>query len=374
MAGTDYYEILGVSRNATEKEIKSAFRKKASTLHPDKNKDPKAPEDFKRVNEAYQILSDPQKRKTFDQYGSNAFANGGGGAGSGGFGGGNGQEFDFSDIFGGGFSSMFGDESPFGDIFGGGQRAKSKSNQGTDVHVSIKVTLEDVISGDEKTIRYNRKEKCSTCGGKGGSKVETCKTCNGEGRVAQITRSILGNMQVVRECPECRGTGKKILEKCQVCKGESIVDASREMKIRIPKGIESGMNLRFQEEGNAGQFNGKSGDLFVEVEIQVDNRFVRSGDDLIFDIDLPIHSFVLGDEIIIPTFDGNKKVKIPAGMQVGEKLSLRELGIPNLRNQKRGNIIIKVNALIPKKLSKDEKEIYQRLKDIDSEKPKGFWR
>jgi molecular chaperone DnaJ len=362
MAGSDYYDILGVSRDANEKEIKSAFRKKAAALHPDRNKDPKAPEEFKKVNEAYQVLSDPEKRKMYDQYGSAAF-NGGGG-----YGGGfdpNGMQFDFSDLFGGGFDSIFGDANPFSDIFGGGRRTSQPTNRGADVHLRVTISLDDVISGPEKTIRYNRRERCTTCNGQGGTKVETCTNCKGSGRVTQVTRSILGNMQVVRECPECQGTGKKILEKCQACRGESVVEASHEMKIRIPKGIDSGLSLRFRGEGNAGKFGGESGDLFIEITVQNDKRFVRNGDDLHVDIELPLYSLVLGDEIVVSTLDGDKKVKIPAGIQIGEKLSMRELGLPNMRTQKRGDIILTIKTEIPKKVRKEEKELYERLRDLD---------
>lgn len=365
MAGTDYYEILGVSKEASDKEIKSAFRKKAAAFHPDKNKDPKAPEEFKKVNEAYQILSDPEKRRVYDQYGSAAFQNGGGAGFDP-----NGMQFDFSDIFGGGFDSIFGDANPFADIFGG-RRSAQDVNKGGDVHLRVTISLEDVIHGPEKTIRYNRKESCNQCKGQGGTNIETCPTCKGAGRVAQVTRSILGNMQVVRECNDCHGTGKKIIDKCTVCKGESLVDASRELKIRIPKGIESGMNLRFKNEGSAGKFNNPSGDLFIEIQIQEDKRYQRQGDDLMLNVTLPIHSLVLGDEINVETLDGEKKVKIPAGLQLGEKLSLKELGLPNMRTHKRGNIIITIKADIPKSIKKEERVLYEQLRELHRTKGKN---
>lgn len=368
MADFDYYEILGVSKNATDKEIKSAFRKKAAAFHPDKNKDPKAPEEFKKINEAYQVLSDPEKRKMYDQFGASAFENGGG-FNNQGFGG---AGFDFSDFFGGGFESIFGENNPFGDIFGGRTSAR-QSNRGEDISVRIKVTLEDIIKGPEKEIQYNRKVQCKVCQGKGGSKVETCKTCNGSGRVAQVTRSLLGNMRIMRECPECRGTGKKILEKCSVCHGESVVSETKNLKIRIPGGIESGMNLRFREEGNAGIFGGEYGDLFVEIVVEKDNRFMRQGDNLLMKLNLPIYSLILGDEVDILTFDGQKRVKIPAGIQVGEKLALKELGIPNRITKKRGDIILDISVEVPKKINQKEKELFEELKEIDKNKGKGFF-
>ncbi len=369
----DYYDILGVDKSASDKDIKSAFRKKAAELHPDRNKDPKAPEEFKKVNEAYQILSDPQKRKMYDQYGSAPFANGGQGAGGyGGFGG-EGMQFDFSDFFGGGFGDIFGDDNPFADVFGGGRRGQPK-NQGSDVMVRVRVTMDDVIKGPEKEITYKRKEKCHTCNGAGGQKVETCPNCKGSGKVSQVTRSILGNVQVVRECPECNGSGKKILEKCQTCNGDSVIDAEKKLKIRIPSGIESGMNLRFQNEGNAGRFGSASGDLYVEIDVQNDKKFLRDGDDLLKEVKLPIYSLILGDEIELETYDGNKKVKIPAGLQIGEKLALRNLGVPNIRTKNRGDIILTISVEVPKKLGKEEKELFEQLKGIDVKKGNKFWK
>jgi molecular chaperone DnaJ len=371
MANVDYYEILGVDRNASEKEIKSAFRKKAATYHPDKNKDANASEMFKKVNEAYQVLSDPQKKQVYDQYGAAAFD---GSGGAGGFGG-QGMQFDFSDFFGGnGFDSIFGDDNPLSDLFGG-RRTQSRTNHnGEDINVRIRVTLQDVMEGPEKEIRYNRKDRCTGCKGSGGQKVETCTTCKGSGRVAQVTRSILGNMQVVRECNECHGTGKKILDKCKVCNGASILDATKTMRIRIPKGIEPGLNLLFRQEGNAGKFGAPYGDLYVQVDIEKNPNFVRKDDDLIMNLKVPIYSLVLGDEVVVHTFDGDKKVKIPAGLDVGEKLVLKDLGVPNRRTRTRGDIIINLDIQIPKKLSKDEKNHYESLKNLYDEKQKGFWK
>lgn len=371
MAQNDYYETLGVSKDSSAEDIKRAFRKKAAQFHPDRNKDPKAPEEFKKVNEAYQVLSDNEKRRVYDQYGSGAF-NGSGGGFNGYSGGG--VEIDFSDIFnGGGFGDIFGDNNPFGDIFGSRRRTQDR-NRGEDIAVRLQVTLEDVINGPEKEISYSRKEQCKTCTGLGGQKVETCKTCKGSGRVAQVSRSLFGNIQVMRECAACKGTGKEILEKCQVCKGESVVDGIRSFKIRIPKGIESGLNLQFTGEGNAGKFQGTSGDLFVQIDVKNDKNYVREGDNLVLNMKLPLYSLVLGDEIEVETFDGNKKVKIPAGLNFGEKLTLEGLGIPNMRTKHRGNIVLKVDVDMPKNLSKEEKDLYLRLQEISERKGKPFWR
>lgn len=368
MAQKEYYEALGVDSSATPEEIKKAFRKKAAQYHPDKNKDPKAPEEFKKVNEAYQVLSDPEKRRMYDQYGSSGFdPNQFQGGGAGGF------QFDFSDIFGGGFESVFGDESPFGDIFGG-RGPRGDRNRGKDLYLTLSVTLEDIITGPEKQIKYNKKETCQTCKGIGGSKVETCKTCKGNGRVAQVSRSLFGNIQVMRDCVECNGTGKVVVDKCKICKGESVVDTARTFKIRIPKGIESGMNLRFTGEGDAGKFNSQKGDLFVEIQVQKHPEYTRRDDDLLKTIDLPIYSIVLGDEVKVTTFDGDKVVKIPAGMDIGEKLILKELGVPNMRTKKRGDIILEINVGVPKNLSSEEVKLFTQLKSIHETKGKGFWK
>jgi molecular chaperone DnaJ len=372
MANSDYYDILGVSKGATEKEIKSAFRKKAAAFHPDKNKDPNAANEFKKINEAYQILSDPAKRKTYDQYGSAAFQNGG--AGGNPFGNGQGFEFDFSDIFGGGgFDNVFGGGSPFGDLFGRANTTENV-NRGQDISLKIKVTLNDVLHGPEKEIKFERKEKCKNCNGFGGSKIETCKTCDGKGRVMQVARSLFGNMQVNRACPECNGTGKRIIEKCNVCAGQSIVQGVKTMKIRIPQGIESGLSLRFKGEGDAGKFNSENGDLYIEIEVEPDKRFVRKGDHLTAHFNLPIYSLVLGDEIIVSTLDGDKKVKVPQGLEIGEKLVLKNLGLPNIRTKSRGDFIIEITVEIPKKLSREEQSYFEKLRGLAKEKKdKRFW-
>lgn len=365
MAQENFYDVLGVSKDATQDDIKKAFRKKAAEYHPDRNKDPKAPEQFKKVNEAYQVLSDDTKRKRYDQFGAAGFDPNSYGGQGGGF------EFDFSDIFSGGFESVFGEDNPFGDIFGGTR--KQRSNRGSDVYILTEVTLEDVIQGPEKQIKYDRKERCKSCKGMGGEKLETCNTCKGAGRVAQVSRSMFGNIQVMRDCVDCNGSGKKIIDKCKVCKGDGTVSSVRSFKIRIPKGIESGMNLRFTGEGNFGNQGGDPGDLFIEIRVKQDKQFVRNGDNLFKQIDLPIFSLILGDEVELETYDGPKKIKIPAGTDFGEKLVLKELGIPNIRTKKRGDIIINIHVETPKNLSKEEVDLYSKLKSLRSTKTKKFW-
>lgn len=374
---SDYYEILGVQRGASSDEIKRAFRKKAAQLHPDRNKSANAHEEFKELNEAYQTLSDPQKKQYYDQLGHQAYQQG---ASQGGFGGAGGSqvEFDFSDIFGGGgggFDSMFGDESIFSEMFGGGRNRQNK-HRGSDLLIQVNVDLVDVLHGNEKEVTYEKYDTCDKCKGTGGDEVVTCRTCNGQGKVSQMQRTLLGNVQVMRECPTCSGTGKEILQKCDKCKGETIVKNQSQIKIKIPEGIESGMNLRFQQKGNAGRFGNPAGDLYVQINVNEDKRFVRHGNKLTYKAEIPFYSLILGDEILVSTLDGDKRVKIPSGLNVGEKLILKELGLPDFRTKKRGELVIDLKVTLPKKLNNEQRNLINRLKEIDqksSTKGKRWW-
>lgn len=356
MPNEDYYAILGIDRNASAEDIKRAFRKKASELHPDRNKDPKAPDMFKKVNEAYQVLSNPQKKQMYDQFGSaavdgNGFGNGGGG----------GFQFDFSDLFGDGLDSIFGD-SPFGDLFG------RKNNRNTsdeyNLYLKILVDLIDIINGNEKEIYFEKNEYCPVCKGKGGTKVETCPTCKGRGKVSQITRSVFGNIQVLKECLECHGTGKKIIEKCSNCNGTSIIKTTKTLKIKIPRGIESGVNLRFKSEGNAVPFQNRYGDLFIQIDVKNNNNFIRDGDNLIYSLEISFYSLVLGDEIEINTLEGVEKLHLSPGHPVDQKIVLQNKGIPNFNTGKRGSLIIILKPIVPKDLTNEEYQLYKQLKEI----------
>lgn len=363
---SDYYEILGVSKDASETDIKKAFRKKAVEYHPDRNKSPDAAEKFKKVNEAYQVLSDPEKRKMYDRFGSSAFT----GANAGGENYGQQVQFDFSDLFGEGFDSIFGESNPFGDIFGG--RASSKdTNRGKDLEIKLDIGLSDVIFATEKTIEFYRKEKCSNCKGNGGSKVEKCSNCNGSGRVAQVTRSLFGNIQVVRPCPKCNATGQVILEKCNVCKGYSTVGTKHSIKIRIPAGVESGMTLRFSGEGDAGKYGGKNGDLYIVLNVKSEKGFIRQGNNLIKEIKIPFYTLILGDTLTFDTFDGEKTIKVPPYTKVGVDLVLKGYGVPDMHTKNRGDIVIKLTPEIPDKLSQEEITLYNKLKEIDINRNKN---
>lgn len=371
MNENDYYSVLGVEKGASQEEIKRAFRKQAAQKHPDRNKDPNAHEDFKKLNEAYQVLSDDQKRRQYDQFGHSAFqqAQSGGGGGSP-YGQGGQFEFDFSDMFnGGGFGSMFEEEGIFGDLFGRrGDRGGGQKRRGEDLLYELNIELIDVLNGGEKEITYNRLDICKECEGSGGKNVETCPTCKGQGKVAQMTRSILGTVQVMRECPTCKGTGKQIKEKCKLCGGDTIVKIPKTIKIRIPQGVESGTNLRFQGEGNAGKFKAPHGDLYVQINVKDDPRFRREHDTLYTEAKIPFYSLALGDEIVVSTLDGDKKVKIPQGLEIGEKLVLKGLGLPHFRTRKRGDLYINLKVDMPKKLSGKQKELFEQLKQLDEKK------
>jgi molecular chaperone DnaJ len=362
----DYYEILGINKSATEAEIKKAFRKKAVEFHPDRNKAPDAAEKFKQINEAYQVLSDPKKRQMYDQFGKSAFGGGQGNTG-GYYGGQGGMEFDFSGLFGDNFGTFFGEESgnPLEQIFGN-TRSK-KQTRGKDLYVQMNIKLEDIINAPEKEIQYRRKNHCSACNGQGGKKVEKCKNCSGTGRVKQITRSLFGNIQVMTTCPVCKGSGYEILEKCNVCKGESVIDETHKLKIRIPAGIESGMNIKFSGEGDAGKFKKEHGDLYIEINVDYGN-YKRVGDDLNIDMKVPLYSLILGDKLIFETIDGAREIKIPHGTEIDTIISLQGLGVPNLHTKRKGNLNLKLRTEIPKKLSKEEKELFERIKEIQSKK------
>lgn len=359
----DYYDILGVNKGATEQEIKKAFRKKAAELHPDRNKSPNASQDFKRVNEAYQVLSDPQKRATYDRFGSAAFENGDGA----GFGSGQGVQFDFSDFFGGGFDSVFEGNSPFEDLFGFGGNPRKKK-RGSDLQINLEIELSDVLNGPEKEIQFSKKVSCDKCGGKGGSKTQKCRTCGGSGRVTQVTRSILGNIQVAKECQTCHGTGEEILDKCDKCNGSGTIDKVSTLKIRIPRGIEDGMTLRFTNEGNSIGSKGDNGDLFINITIKKHASIRRNQSNLVLDLIVPIYSVVLGEKYQVETLDGLKQIDIPAGFKVGQKILLKGLGLPQLNSSTRGDFIVNIIPDIPSKLSSEERKIFESLRDLGKSK------
>ena len=367
MEKRDYYEVLGVSKTATADEIKKAYRKKAIQYHPDKNPgDKEAEEKFKEAAEAYDVLSDDQKRQRYDQYGHAAFSGAGGGGGFGGFGG-----------FGGGGFSMNMDDifEHFGDIFGGhfGSRSsRSQTARGTNLRVRVKVTLEEVATGVEKKIKLNKKVTCSHCNGTGAespSDLETCSVCGGTGRVVRTTQSFFGPMQTQTTCSACHGTGKIIKKKCHKCGGEGLETSSEVVSINIPAGIYDGAQLVMKGYGNAAPNGGSNGDLYIVVEVEEHKELLRDNSDLIYNLMLPLTVAVLGDEVVIPTLEGKVKIKIKPGTQPGEVLRLRGKGVPDLNGYGRGDLLVNIGVYIPEKLSSQEKDMFSQMQGSKNMEP-----
>ncbi|MFA8299465.1 MAG: molecular chaperone DnaJ [Hyphomicrobiales bacterium] len=365
-AKRDYYEILGVDKNATEQDIKKAYRKMALKYHPDKNQgDKDAEEKFKEAAEAYEILSDGDKKARYDQYGH---AGVGGAAGGGGFGGGMSMEDIFSqfgDIFGGAFGGGFSG-------FGGGSGSRRRVNKGSNLRVKVKLTLEEVAKGVEKKIKVNKYVSCNTCSGTGaknGSGYSTCGTCNGSGQVTQIRNTILGTMQTTSTCPNCGGEGKIIREKCTDCHGNGIVKGEEIINIPIPAGVAEGMQLSVSGKGNAAARGGIPGDLIVLIEEIRHPQLERDGANLLYDLYISIPDAALGETIEIPTIDGKARVKITPGTQGGKILRLKGKGLPDINGYGTGDILVTVNIWTPKNLSKEEKQILEKLKESENFKP-----
>ncbi len=367
MEKRDYYEVLGVSKSATADEIKKAYRKKAIQYHPDKNPgDKEAEEKFKEAAEAYDVLSDEQKRQRYDQFGHAAFSGAGGGGGYGGFGG-----------FGGGGFSMNMDDifEHFGDIFGGHFGSRSSRGQaarGTNLRVRVKITLEEAATGVEKKIKLNKKVTCSHCNGTGAenpSDLETCSVCGGTGRVVRTTQSFFGPMQTQTTCSACHGTGKVIKKKCHKCGGEGLETSSEVVSINIPAGIYDGAQLAMKGYGNAAPQGGVSGDLYIIVEVEEHKDLIRNNDDLIYNLMLPLTVAVLGDEVVIPTLEGKVKIKIKPGTQPGEVLRLRNKGVPSLNGYGRGDLLVNIGVYIPERLSSEEKEMFSKMSGSKSMEP-----
>ncbi|MFN3604705.1 MAG: molecular chaperone DnaJ [Leptonema sp. (in: bacteria)] len=357
MANRDYYEILGVSRTATQEEIKSAYRKLAMKYHPDRNKNnPEAEEKFKEATEAYEVLSDAEKRKIYDTYGKEGLN--GVGFGSEGFG--YKAYTDFSDIF-----SDFSDVIE--ELFGGRGFRFSKgeyTRRGSDLRYNLEITLEEAALGKELTIEIPRKETCEECGGTGakkGTRPQICSLCQGSGRV----RTTQGFFSVTSTCPQCRGTGKMIKEYCPVCKGEGLVQRTRKLSVKIPPGVESGSKIRLKGEGEAGPQGGPRGDLHIVTFIKSHPIFERQGDDLIVKVNIPIPVALLGGEIEVPLIDGKKaKLKIPIGTQNNQVLRIRGKGMPILGTSNRGDQLVIVNISIPQRLSSKAKDL---IKEFEKE-------
>ncbi len=355
MAKEDYYKTLGVQNSATDKELKSAFRKLAMKYHPDKNPDDAAAEvKFKEIGEAYDILKDEQKRAAYDQYGHAAFE-GGTGSGAQGFGGGNpGSMHDiFEDLFGGAFGGG-----------GGGRQRQSGQQRGNDIPYKMDITLEEALTGKSATIEVPTAVSCETCDGSGakkGTKPSNCKTCGGSGAV----RTAQGFFTIERTCPTCEGRGQVISDPCKKCHGSGRVNKQRKLSVNIPAGVEDGTRIRLANEGEAGVMGGASGDLYIFLSIQPHEFFQRDGADLFCKVPISMCKAALGGEIEVPMVDGGKtRVKIPEGVQSGKQFRLRGKGMPILRSRQTGDMYIQVEVETPKNLSKKQKEL---LRDFDKE-------
>ena len=365
MEKRDYYEVLGVSKSADATEIKKAYRKLALKYHPDKNPgDKEAEEKFKEAAEAYDVLSNEEKRHRYDQFG---YA-GVGGAGQGGFGGGMSMDDIFSqfgDIFG-----SFGGFSGFGG-FGGG-RGSRRVNRGTNLRVKVKMSLQEIATGIEKKIKVKKYVACQHCNGTGardGKSYSTCSTCKGSGQVTRVQNTILGAMQTTSTCPTCEGEGKIINEKCTFCNGEGVLMSEEVISINIPAGVAEGMQLSLSGKGNAARRGGVNGDLIVLIEEEEHPELVRDGNDLLYNVFIGYPEAVLGETVEIPTIEGKVKVKIEAGTQPGRILRLRGKGLPDVNGYGKGDLLAKVNVWIPKNLSKDEKKLVEKMRETEGFKP-----
>lgn len=367
----DYYEVLGIDKNADEAQIKKAYRKMAAKYHPDNNpNNPDAEAKFKEVNEANEVLGDPQKKAAYDRYGHSAFENGGMGAGggfSGGFGG-----MDMGDIFEGIFGG-----GGFGDIFGGSSRRRNGPVRGEDLQYNLQLTFEEAVFGCQKEITYQHIETCDECHGSGakkGSKVDTCSACHGSGQQTVEQRTMLGIVRNIRECPVCNGKGKIVKEPCTKCNGKGRVRKTKTITVDVPKGINQGQSLRKSALGNAGERGGASGDLLVTILVKPHKIFVREGNDIYVDVPINITQATLGDEIKIPTIDGDELYTLKAGTQPETTIRLKNKGVFNVRNNKlRGDQIVKFKVVIPTKLSERQREILKEFANEESGKKKGFF-
>ncbi|MBR5259522.1 MAG: molecular chaperone DnaJ [Eggerthellaceae bacterium] len=353
----DLYEVIGVSRDASDAEIKKAFRKKARELHPDVNKAPEAEDQFKELNEAYDVLSDPQKRAQYDRFGTIPGAAGGNPYGGGGY-------VDIEDLFGGGFGGM-GDL--FSTFFGGqGNAGRQVRKNGRDMGIGIRVTLEEVAKGLKKEIVYDRLAPCPDCGGKGygeNGRNVTCPECNGQGRVVTIQQTFLGNMQSATTCPKCHGMGSVVENPCSECEGQGRVPDRQRMSVDIPVGIRDGQQLRISQFGEAGIQGAAAGDLIVTVRVVPHEFFERDGDDLHCSVKISMVQAALGAEIEIDGIldDEEVDIDIPEGCQHGQVVRVRGYGMPRLRSTARGDLYAHIEVVVPKKLSKREREILEEL-------------
>lgn len=361
MAKRDYYEILGVSKSASADEIKKAYRKVAMQYHPDRNPGDKvAEENFKEAAEAYEVLSDQEKRAQYDRYGHAGMAGGRG------FGGGQGMNMD--DIFSQ-FGDIFGDDI-FGSFFGGGgggrQRGggRARGTRGSNLRIKLKMNFEEIAKGASKTVKVKKYTGCTACGGSGAKDkgaVQTCGTCGGSGQVRKVTNTFLGQMQTVGTCPTCNGEGSTITSKCTSCKGEGRVYTEETISIDIPAGVQDGMQLSLGGKGNVGERGGAPGDLIVLIEEEAHPELQRDNLNVIYDMHISFPDAVFGANLEVPTIDGRAKIKIPPGTQSGKIFRLKGKGFPSVNSYEKGDQLIHVNVWTPQELNAEEKSLMEKL-------------
>lgn len=369
MAKRDYYEILGVGKSANADEIKKAYRKIALKYHPDRNPgDKDAEEHFKEAAEAYDVLSNPDKKARYDRYGH---AGMGGAAGGGGFGGGG---MNMEDIFSN-FGDVFGDDV-FGSFFGGGQRGggggRRQGTRGANLRVKLKMDYAEIANGANKKIKVKKYVPCNTCSGSGAkdkSSVQTCSGCGGSGQVRRVTQTFLGQMQTVTTCPTCNGEGTQITAKCGACKGEGRVYGEETLSLDIPAGVHDGMQLSMGGAGNAGERGGPSGDLLIVIEEEKHPQLKRVENDVVYQLYLSFPEVVLGTQVEVPTIEGKAKIKIPAGTQGGKIFRLKGKGFPAFQSYDKGDELIEVNVWSPQNLSDEEKNMLEKLSNSPNFKP-----
>lgn len=358
----DYYKILGVEKNAAKEEIKKAFKKLALKYHPDRapeDKKEEYEEQFKKINEAASVLGDDKKRQQYDQFGSSAFS---GGSGGGGF-----EGYNFSDVMSQFRSGSFGNfDDIFDHLFGGsGNRRSARQSRGSDLLYETEISLEEAYSGSEKTIELNKLERCESCSGKGARKFESCRHCHGSGYLKRTQRTPFGLFQQTGPCPYCHGKGELPQDSCSECAGEGLMRKRKKIEISIPAGINDGMRLRVKGEGQVGENNGPSGDLYVQVHVSENKYFQRHEDDLHITIPISFSQAALGDEIEVPTLGGKAELKIPEGTQTETIFRMKGKGMPSL-NGGVGSQMVKVHVEVPTKLTKKQKEL---VKNLNEEKP-----
>lgn len=369
MAKRDFYEVLGVSKGASQDDIKKAYRKVAMQHHPDRNPGDKAAEEkFKEAAEAYEILSDDQKRAKYDRLGHQAFEQGGGG---GGFQGGFSAEDIFNQFFGG---QRGGGGSPFDDFFGGGRSTGPRGGQqGSNLRIKVKMTLSEIATGVQKTIKVKKEQTCTVCNGTGAkdkNSMTTCHTCKGAGQVRKVTSTFLGQMQTTVACPTCHGRGQIVKDKCSPCKGNGTVIGEETITIDIPAGVYNDIQLSMQGKGNAGKFGGPNGDLMISIEELPHEHLQRDGNNVIHELFISFVDAAIGTEVKVPTIDGTATIKIEPGSQSGKVLRLKGKGLPELQGYgNKGDQLIRVNVWVPKQLTKEEVNLLEKLRSMPNFNP-----